>query len=76
MDVTYTTKSDKDEDEKDLRCSTSSTTEVDVNQRLSYHSTKKLYECSVCDYRCKQVGTLKRHIFLHTGVKPYFCTEC
>ena len=32
---------------------------------------KKPLKCQICNYRCSQKGTLKRHVaFIHEGKKP------
>uniref|UniRef100_A0A8C6SVZ3 C2H2-type domain-containing protein n=1 Tax=Neogobius melanostomus TaxID=47308 RepID=A0A8C6SVZ3_9GOBI len=37
---------------------------------------KKKHQCSVCKKRFGGKGNLKRHIRVHTGVRPYSCSTC
>lgn len=36
----------------------------------------KIHRCSHCSYSTFRVGDFKRHILIHSGVKPYKCHIC
>ena len=35
-----------------------------------------LYNCPQCDYQCKKMDNMKKHVRIHSGEKPYVCTIC
>lgn len=40
------------------------------------HAVGQPVKCSYCDMTFKSKNTLKTHEYVHTGVKPFKCTEC
>ena len=34
------------------------------------------YQCSLCDYTSTGVYNMKRHLLVHSGLKPYSCHQC
>ncbi|XP_069173764.1 zinc finger and BTB domain-containing protein 14 isoform X16 [Procambarus clarkii] len=38
--------------------------------------TSKVHQCPHCAYNTASIQTLKRHIFRHTGEKPFACSYC
>ncbi|XP_063231421.1 gastrula zinc finger protein XlCGF57.1-like [Bacillus rossius redtenbacheri] len=44
--------------------------------RRVIHFEGDTYECPECGARCPDKGTLARHIYTHTGLKPYSCSRC
>ncbi|CAA9996492.1 unnamed protein product [Nesidiocoris tenuis] len=50
-------------------------TEKATMQDISVNS-KNVYKCTECGYSCKQPATLKSHMWMHKGLKPFRCTEC
>ena len=36
----------------------------------------KKFECLTCAYACKQNGNMVKHVFTHTGEKPFVCPYC
>ncbi|KAG8564642.1 hypothetical protein GDO81_016536 [Engystomops pustulosus] len=37
---------------------------------------QRKFQCKVCNKNFSQLGHLKRHSFIHTGLKPFLCPEC
>lgn len=44
--------------------------------RRVIHLEGDTYSCPECEARCPDKGTLARHMYTHTGLKPYSCTRC
>ncbi|KAJ9597229.1 hypothetical protein L9F63_011903, partial [Diploptera punctata] len=44
--------------------------------RRVIHMEGETYSCPECEARCPDKGTLARHMYTHTGLKPYSCTRC
>ena len=44
--------------------------------RRVIHLEGETYSCPECEARCPDKGTLARHMYTHTGFKPYSCTRC
>ncbi|PSN55164.1 hypothetical protein C0J52_00591 [Blattella germanica] len=44
--------------------------------RRVIHLEGETYSCPECEARCPDKGTLARHMYTHTGLKPYSCTRC
>ncbi|XP_059474666.1 zinc finger protein 436 isoform X1 [Neocloeon triangulifer] len=44
--------------------------------RRVIHFEGETYSCPECDARCPDKGTLARHMYTHTGLKPYTCNRC
>ncbi|KAL5969535.1 hypothetical protein TSMEX_002733 [Taenia solium] len=42
----------------------------------STSSKERPHVCTVCSYRFQRSSDLHRHMFLHTGVRPYSCKFC
>ncbi|RZF45053.1 hypothetical protein LSTR_LSTR002014 [Laodelphax striatellus] len=40
------------------------------------HNDGQTFECPECETRCPDRGTLARHMYTHTGLKPYSCRFC
>ena len=40
------------------------------------HADGVAHDCPVCGTRCADKGTLARHMYTHTGLKPYSCNMC
>ncbi|XP_056383640.1 zinc finger protein 408 isoform X2 [Hyla sarda] len=38
--------------------------------------SERKFHCKDCDKSFFQLGHLKRHSFIHSGLKPYLCPEC
>ncbi|XP_069821472.1 zinc finger protein 408 [Dendropsophus ebraccatus] len=38
--------------------------------------SERKFQCKDCDKSFFQLGHLKRHSFIHSGLKPYLCPEC
>ncbi|KAG2460446.1 ZG26 protein, partial [Polypterus senegalus] len=43
---------------------------------MKIHVEEKLYCCSECDKRFKELRALRKHLKIHAAVKPYCCIEC
>ncbi|XP_071530845.1 uncharacterized protein [Panulirus ornatus] len=39
-------------------------------------SASKVHQCPHCTYNTSSIQTLKRHVFRHTGEKPFSCPYC
>ncbi|XP_054259481.1 oocyte zinc finger protein XlCOF6-like [Macrosteles quadrilineatus] len=44
--------------------------------RRVIHNEGDSYKCPECDARCPDKGTLARHMYTHTGLKPVSCPVC
>lgn len=44
--------------------------------RRVIHSEGTTFDCPECNARCPDKGTLARHMYTHTGLKPYECPVC
>ncbi|KAJ1521147.1 hypothetical protein ONE63_002842 [Megalurothrips usitatus] len=44
--------------------------------RRVIHAEGDTYACPECNARCPDKGTLARHMYTHTGLKPYECERC
>ncbi|CAH0394205.1 unnamed protein product [Bemisia tabaci] len=44
--------------------------------RRVIHNEGETYACPECDARCPDKGTLARHMYTHTGLKPVQCPCC
>ncbi|XP_049789960.1 zinc finger protein 883-like isoform X1 [Schistocerca nitens] len=44
--------------------------------RRVIHMEGETYTCPECNARCPDKGTLARHMYTHTGLKPYSCSRC
>ncbi|KAI5741665.1 hypothetical protein M8J76_015884 [Diaphorina citri] len=44
--------------------------------RRVIHSEGTTFDCPECNARCPDKGTLARHMYTHTGLKPYECPTC
>ncbi|GAB6026155.1 hypothetical protein CHUAL_012357 [Chamberlinius hualienensis] len=40
------------------------------------HLEGEVHKCDECGTRCADKGTLARHMYIHTGLKPYQCEKC
>ncbi|XP_039281993.1 zinc finger protein 2 isoform X1 [Nilaparvata lugens] len=40
------------------------------------HNEGQTYDCPECGSRCPDRGTLARHMYTHTGLKPFTCRFC
>lgn len=40
------------------------------------HNEGETFECSECSVRCSDKGALARHMYTHTGLKPWSCERC
>ncbi|XP_055014381.1 gastrula zinc finger protein XlCGF57.1-like isoform X2 [Boleophthalmus pectinirostris] len=47
-----------------------------LDQSLLERKTIKLCRCSLCGKECKNKSNLQRHMFVHTGEKPFSCSVC
>ena len=45
---------------------------VDRHKRVIHHQGD-VHQCPQCGARCADKGTLARHMYTHTGLKPYTC---
>ncbi|XP_037090301.1 LOW QUALITY PROTEIN: protein suppressor of hairy wing-like [Pollicipes pollicipes] len=48
---------------------------VDRHKRVIHHQGD-VHQCPQCGARCADKGTLARHMYTHTGLKPYTCEMC
>uniref|UniRef100_A0A1B6FYG6 Zinc finger protein 865 n=1 Tax=Cuerna arida TaxID=1464854 RepID=A0A1B6FYG6_9HEMI len=44
--------------------------------RRVVHDEGETFKCPECDARCPDKGTLARHMYTHTGLKPVSCPVC
>lgn len=44
--------------------------------RRVIHNEGETFQCPECNARCPDKGTLARHMYTHTGLKPYSCPHC
>ncbi|XP_046397007.1 protein suppressor of hairy wing isoform X2 [Ischnura elegans] len=44
--------------------------------RRVIHLQGETHACPECDARCPDKGSLARHMYTHTGLKPYSCVRC
>lgn len=46
-------------------------------QMASFQSqAKKIFKCTFCSYHTAVYSNLKKHVFIHTGEKPFKCSTC
>jgi uncharacterized Zn-finger protein len=43
---------------------------------INYHDLFKPYVCEICQKGFTQSGSLKQHMYLHSGERPYKCKFC
>lgn len=48
----------------------------DCTNGKELQKTHGLYECEICEKRCKKRRDIERHIRSHIGLKPYSCPKC
>ncbi|KAG8224746.1 Suppressor of Hairy wing [Ladona fulva] len=48
---------------------------LDRHRRV-IHMQGETHACPECDARCPDKGSLARHMYTHTGLKPYSCVRC
>ncbi|XP_071450833.1 zinc finger protein ZFP2 isoform X2 [Hetaerina americana] len=48
---------------------------LDRHRRV-IHLQGETHACPECDARCPDKGSLARHMYTHTGLKPYSCVRC
>ena len=46
----------------------------DINNK--HLADDRKYKCEVCDKSFKTKGHVKRHMMVHTGIKPFQCVIC
>uniref|UniRef100_A0A3B4BHD4 C2H2-type domain-containing protein n=1 Tax=Periophthalmus magnuspinnatus TaxID=409849 RepID=A0A3B4BHD4_9GOBI len=50
---------------------------TELNQHLKTHlDDGTLDQCSLCGKECRNKSNLQRHMFVHTGEKPFSCSVC
>ena len=37
---------------------------------------EKPHKCELCDFTCRDVSYLSKHMLTHSSTKDYMCTEC
>lgn len=42
----------------------------------SVSKTSSLHSCSHCNYVSPSLGNFKRHLLIHSGLRPYICNIC
>ncbi|XP_018115732.1 zinc finger protein 408 isoform X2 [Xenopus laevis] len=48
-----------------------------VNKKCKIQpQTERRFPCKDCDRSFFQLGHLKKHSFIHSGLKPFLCTDC
>ena len=56
---------------------------IDLNKMSKSEKTqhlaiegKKSHSCNQCGYTAKRATTMKRHMLVHSGERPFICTLC
>ncbi|CAH0546625.1 unnamed protein product [Brassicogethes aeneus] len=49
---------------------------INLQNHIKRHSDEPKFECDKCDKKFKCKNVLKRHKWVHDGIKPYKCAVC
>lgn len=47
-----------------------------LNRHLSTHSDEKKFQCTICENRFTEKGSLRKHLLIHSGEKKFQCKTC
>ena len=47
-----------------------------ISWKLLVHSGENPFNCTQCEFSCKQATNLKTHMRTHSGEKPFKCDQC